>query len=284
MAQKEQLNGNKSITQDKLDNLSRYVLEQKRRKALTAVDPPQNHKSKPLPVPVYSSLFTKFDIHKKTSLPAARTRKTSDKVPSFDPSSGSSLATIRTRSSPTAPRRIPRKKLTFKALERIVIEVLETLANLLDNLHLFSKLPMFPKPLLNLLKQTNKLWILILVFLIRKTISQLLNVIRKQRKVEAELDIVRENGSKLLEGGRDDGNIFKRYEKVLKDLAFDKMMLKIELVGNFLDLAFNMIEFYGWAVPDWFMSGLNVASMFMTIYRMNKDDEYVDDDVSEDLL
>lgn len=109
-------------------------------------------------------------------------------------------------------------------------------------------------------------------------------MIRKERKVESELKIVRKNGSKLLEGGRDDGNIFKRYEKVLKDLSFDKMMLKIELVGNFLDLAFNVIEFYGIPVPDWFMSGLNVASMFMTIYRMNKDDEYVDDDISEELL
>ena len=32
------------------------------------------------------------------------------------------------------------------------------------------------------------------------------------------------------------------------------------------------------------MSLLNFASMAMTIYRMNKDDEYVDDDITDDLI
>ena len=43
------------------------------------------------------------------------------------------------------------------------VNILENLANLLDNLHLLSNLPMFP--ILNrFLKQTNKIWVLILVF------------------------------------------------------------------------------------------------------------------------
>ena len=70
----------------------------------------------------------------------------------------------------------------------------------------------------------------------------------------------------------------------LKDLRFDKSMLVLELIGNFMDLAFNVIELYGVPVPDWLMSGLNFASMAMTVYRMNKDDEYIDDDITEDLI
>lgn len=301
IAQKEQLNGNKTITQEKLNSLTNYVLEQKRKKRYTSsFKPPAPQTdadtfatgsnssslassttlSKPLPIPQFSPLFSKFDIselktqeRKKLILHIRSTKDTKELIHSTDG---------------LEKKKAPKKKLTFKRFERIVIEILETIANILDNLHLFSKLPMFPQKLVNLLKQTNKLWILILIFLIRKTISQLLNVISKERKVKHELKIVKQNSSKLLsEGNDDEGNIlplFKRYEKVIKDLKFDKTMLLIELVGNFLDLSFNLIEFYGVSLPEWFMSGLNAASMFMTIYRMNKDDEYVDDDVTEDLI
>ena len=44
------------------------------------------------------------------------------------------------------------------------VNILENLANLLDNLHLLSNLPMFPQFLNRFLKQTNKIWVLILVF------------------------------------------------------------------------------------------------------------------------
>lgn len=263
LAQQEQRLGNQSITQSKLDSLSQYVLAEKAKRASkpleqTAPLPPARV---PLPTPQFPPLFTKFRASRLSSTP--RTARPQEPNQSLR----------KTR---------PRKKLTFKTAERILIEMLESVANVLDNLHLFSKLPMFPQQLGRLLQQTNKLWILILVFLIRKTVSQLLNVRRKERKVAVELAIVRRNGPKILRA--DDAPILKRYEKVLKDLKFDKMMLIIELIGNFMDLAFNVIEFYGIGVPDWFMSGLNAASMFMTIYRMNKDDEYIDDDVTEDLL
>ena len=79
-------------------------------------------------------------------------------------------------------------------------------------------------------------------------------------------------------------DINRKYNKILKDLKFDKMMLIFELVGNFLDLVFNLIELSEISVPNWVMSTLNVASMGMTIYRMNKDDEYIDDDITEDLI
>ncbi|PVH14152.1 uncharacterized protein CXQ87_002277 [Candidozyma duobushaemuli] len=181
-----------------------------------------------------------------------------------------------------------RSKLTFKKIEHVVISILESLANILDNLHLFSKLPMFPEKLVDLLKHTNRLWVLILVFLIRKTISQLLNLIRKERKVKTELGILKnQSNSKLLEENdqpENENNVLRKYEKVLRDLKFDKMMLRFELLGNFLDLAFNVIELYAMVVPDWFMNFLNFASMGMTIYRMNKDDEYVDDDITDDLI
>ncbi len=59
-------------------------------------------------------------------------------------------------------------------------------------------------------------------------------------------------------------------------------MLVLELIGNFMDLAFN-VELYRVPVPDWLMSGLNFASMAMTDYRIDKDDEYIDD-ITEDLI
>lgn len=103
---------------------------------------------------------------------------------------------------------------------------------------------MFPQFLNRFLKQTNKIWVLILVFLIRKTISQLLNVIRKIRKVNIEVDLLNTTTRKSkINSINEDLNT--KYKKVLKDLRFDKMMLVIELIGNFLDLTFNLIELYG---------------------------------------
>lgn len=206
-----------------------------------------------LPPPLYPPLFHKFAVPKPQPAPEAR----------------------------KVPKNARKTRWSLKSIEKVVILVLETLANLLDNLHLFSKLPMFPQRLLLLLKHTNRLWVLILVFLLRKTISQLLNVVKREKKVQAELAILSSNkNNKLLS----DNSVLSKYEKVLRDLKFDKMMLRFELLGNALDMAFNLIELYNVAVPNWFMSSLNFASMAMTIYRMNKDDEYLNDDVSEDLL
>lgn len=263
LAQEERKKGNNSITEEKLNNLSNYVRNYQLKPKDTASTKSYEKYKKDYPVPKvkpsYSPLFDKFSV--KAQNPPVPKAKLNRDLPF---------------------------QYTFKNIERVVIEVLENLANILDNLHLFSKFPMFPSKLVDLLKQTNKLWVLILVFLIRKTISQLLNVIRKERKVNVELSILRLNKNSKLLTNKDDNNdeksIFRRYEKVLKDLKFDKMMLVLELIGNFLDMGFNLIELYGIPVPDWFMSVLNVASMGMTIYRMNKDDEYIDDDITEDLI
>lgn len=263
LAQQEQKRGNKSITQEKLNNLSNYVLtyqlKQECKNKTTSYDKYKKEYPTPIVKPLYSPLFNKFSIKSQKS--EVKKNNTKQKLPF---------------------------QYTFKNIERVLIEILETVANILDNLHLFSRFPMFPERLVDLLKQTNKLWVVILIFLIRKTISQLLNVIRKERKVNVELSILNLNkNSKLLvnkDDNNDDTNIFRRYEKVLKDLQFDKMMLVLELIGNFLDMGFNLIELYGIPVPDWFMSVLNAASMGMTIYRMNKDDEYIDDDITEDLI
>ncbi|SGZ46346.1 CIC11C00000002891 [Sungouiella intermedia] len=254
--------GNQTVTKEKY----RALLEiQKKQKLLVAKtnnkDSTNSLKhglaSPPLPKPLYPPLFSKFKLPNPPVKPIER------------------------------HHRRKQKKLTFKYIESVVIAILETLANILDNLHLFSKFPMFPKVLTNVLQHTNRLWVLILVFLIRKTVSQLLNVIRKEKKVNTELNILKSNtNSKLLEEESEDNdsNILRKYEKVIRDLKFDKMMLKIELIGNFLDLSFNIIELYDFPVPTWFMNTLNFASMAMTIYRMNKDDEYVDDDITEDLI
>lgn len=260
LAQQEQKRGNKSITQEKLNNLSNYVSTyQLKQESQSKGNYDKYKKEYPAPIvkPLYSPLFNKFSV--KSPKPVIK-KKQNLKLPF---------------------------QYTFKNIERVLIEILETLANILDNLHLFSRFPMFPARLVDLLKQTNKLWVVILIFLIRKSISQLLNVIRKERKVNIELSILNLNkNSKLLinNDNNDDNNIFRRYEKVLKDLQFDKMMLVLELIGNFLDMGFNLIELYGIPVPEWFMSLLNAASMGMTIYRMNKDDEYIDDDITEDLI
>lgn len=275
LIEKEYQRGNQSVSKEKIALLKKYQEEQAKRDELKKAAQASKNKqlkktteeqkeaeAKPaLPAPLYPSLYNKFTVEPDTQNP---------------------------------PKQIPKSQpLTFKRIENIVIAILELMANVLDNLHLLSQFPMFPKKLTRLLRNTNKLWVLILVFLIRKTISQLLNVIRKERKVNGELKILRTNHNSVLlkedpapPGAQPGGQpgILRKYEKVLKDLKFDKVMLIIELVGNFLDLGFNLIELYQWPVPSWFMGGLNVASMAMTIYRMNKDDEYVDDDITEDLI
>ena len=143
---------------------------------------------------------------------------------------------------------------------------------------------MFPAKLARLLQHTNRVWVVILVFLIRKTVSQLLNVLRRERKVKNELAILGLScHSPLLELDSESG-ILQRYRNLLKDLHFNKITLLLELVGNVLDLAFNAIELYRVAVPRWLMSTMNVTNIAMTVYRMNKADDYVDEDISEDLL
>lgn len=250
----EYRNGNTSVTKEKL--LKLQDLQASSRAQTPQTFEPQAAstplRSPAVPAPLYPALFHKFQHKVHTPKPA--------------------------------PRR--KRPWTFKRAENTVIAALEALANVLDNLHLLLKMPMFPKALVHLLKHTNRLWVLILVFLVRKTLSQLLNVKRKETKVAAELTILQGNAnSKLLHAENEaEGSVLRRYEKALKDLAFDKMMLRIELVGNLLDLAFNAIELYDFPVPAWFMSMLNFASMGMTIYRMNKDDEYVDDDILDDIL
>ncbi|KAK6204621.1 uncharacterized protein RJT21DRAFT_117072 [Scheffersomyces amazonensis] len=269
LAKQEQERGNKSVTQDKINKLSQFLAEQSlhnktSKSAKSSKSSFEKYNKLPsVPKPKYSPFFNKFDLSKSVS----------------NSSSPNNSQILKGNIKRKIPQKPSNKKFTWKKLENIVIEILENLANLLDNLHLFSRLPMFPQTLTSLLKHTNRLWVLILIFLIRKTISQLLNVIRKENKVKVELDILNIKTKSNL-----NNDINKKYNKVLKDLKFDKMMLIIELVGNFLDLAFNTIELYGLPVPDWFMSVLNFSSMAMTVYRMNKDDEYIDDDITEDLL
>lgn len=262
LAQKEQQNGNSAITTEKIDRLHQYLEKQN-----SLLSKQHQHTSRntkfpkfgqlppaPLPKPKHSPLFRKFKVE-----PATR-----DDIIIGKPAPVNALEDLV-------------RNFTIKKLENFIITVLETIANMIDNLHLFSKMPMFPEVLKKLLKNTNRLWVLILVFLIRKTVTQLLNVIRKQRKVRLEMKIL--NSQKTV-----NEDINKKYKKVLKDLKFDRMMLYFELVGNFMDLGFNVIELYGIPFPDWFMNTLNFSSMLMTVYRMNKDDEYLDDDITEDLI
>lgn len=308
LARQEQAKGNTSITSDKLEKLQ-TILEKKDKEALNAKyskfqkvpEIPKKGPTRPnskltkefetfnvvpeLEKPKYPSLYYKFDLSKaaKQSDPfkSASREKVKNRSNGNNNSNNSKLIEERKRNKKPIKYFRP-KQFSFKQLEYMFVNLLENIANLLDNLHLLSNLPMFPQALAKLLKQTNKLWVLILIFLIRKTISQLLNVIRKIRKVNTEKEILnlKSKGTKSII--HDDIN--KKYNKVLKDLKFDKMMLIIELIGNFLDLSFNVIELYGIVLPDWIMSSLNFASMAMTVYRMNKDDEYVDDDITDDLI
>uniref|UniRef100_A0A0L0P2A7 Uncharacterized protein n=1 Tax=Candidozyma auris TaxID=498019 RepID=A0A0L0P2A7_CANAR len=258
LIEKEYQQGNQTVTKDKYEQLLKLKREQQKQQEQQNQQQRKQQQLPPLPPPLYPPIFHKFS------------------VPKQEPETPSSPKKFRKR----------KQRFTFKKVEHVVILILELLANILDNMHLFSKLPMFPAKLAHLLKHTNRLWVLILIFLLRKTISQLLNVIRKERKVRTELSILKnQSNSKLLEEPeKNENNVLLKYEKVLRDLKFDKMMLRFELVGNFLDLTFNVIELYAMAVPDWFMNFLNIASMGMTIYRMNKDDEYIDDDITEDLI
>ncbi|KAK6887823.1 hypothetical protein K4I79_001619 [Candida tropicalis] len=259
LAQKEQANGNTSITTDKLAKLSE-LLAQKQQSKQKEDRTPQPSRKQYHPKPKYVSLINKFDINKSKPKELVEQKPIKKQKHYYRPN-----------------------QFSFKKLESILVNILENIANLLDNLHLLSNLPMFPKFLNNFLKQTNKIWVLILVFLIRKTISQLLNVIRKIRKVNVEVDLLN-SSSTITKNSSINDDLNKKYNKVLKDLRFDKMMLIIELIGNFLDLTFNFIEMNGIDLPNWAMSILNFSSMAMTIYRMNKDDEYIDDDITEDLI
>lgn len=259
LALQEQQRGNRNITPEQLSKLSQYIEASHKKEVLPStppISPPEHHhrdlrKYQRLPPPKFSPLYSKLQVSSVRSAESAQLAPSADKN----------------------RRRVPASKL--KQLERIVVTVLETVGNLLDNLHLILHMPFFPKVLQRVLTHTNKLWVVILVFLIRKTICQLLNVLRRERKVETELKLV----DKI-----DDTRLSARYAKLLKDLRFDKSMLYIELVGNFMDLVFNLLELYKVAVPDWCMTFLNIGSMFMTIYRVNKDDEYMDDDITEDLI
>ncbi|KAI5962630.1 uncharacterized protein KGF55_003706 [Candida pseudojiufengensis] len=275
LAKQEQAKGNSSITSDKIDKLQ-TILSKKQKEEENSSNKFKKFQNLPTikkQVPKYPPLFNKFDIDSAIKTNHTSPNPTIKETTSKSPSKSQSKKSNKKFYSP--------KKFTFKQLEYMFINFLENIANLLDNLHLLSNLPMFPKFLNNLLKQTNKLWILILIFLIRKTISQLLNVIRKIRKINVEKTILN-NNSPIKTNLNDDIN--KKYNKILKDLKFDKMMLILELIGNLLDFIFNLIELNSIGVPDWVMSGLNFASMAMTIYRMNKDDEYIDDDITEDLI
>ncbi|KAI5964397.1 hypothetical protein KGF57_001070 [Candida theae] len=325
LARQEQAKGNTSVTSDKLDKLqsvlqnnspgsrkspflskgsNSYNFDKYQRfqqvPTRNSTGKYANHKIKPK----FPPIFDKFDIEESVSKAGPTSSSTTSPSGPAE-AKKQDLITI-SKKNKNLRKKIggkfyQAKKFTLKQLEFMFINFLETIANLLDNLHLLSNLPMFPQALTKLLKQTNKLWVLILVFLIRKTISQLLNVVRKIRKVDTELKIVN-NNSNNNNNNNNIGNvgekmsnasvfskpinedINRKYNKILKDLKFDKMMLIFELVGNFLDLTFNLIELSEVAVPNWIMSGLNVASMGMTIYRMNKDDEYIDDDITEDLI
>lgn len=303
LAKQEQAKGNTSVTSDKLDRLQSILQNSNRKSPVPQKKssgsnfdkyhrfqqvPNTTEQYKPRVKPKYPPIFDKFDIEKSAPKVESSSSKSTDKE---------DLTTIAKKNKNLKKKRggkyFQAKKFTFKQLEFMFINFLETMANLLDNLHLLSNLPMFPQTLTKLLKQTNKLWVLILVFLIRKTISQLLNVIRKIRKVDTELKIVNNNTSGGISGKSSsistiskpvNEDINRKYNKILKDLKFDKMMLIFELIGNFLDLTFNLIELSEVAVQNWLMSVLNMASMGMTIYRMNKDDEYIDDDITEDLI
>lgn len=271
LVQKEYNSGNKSISPEKYQALLKFQEEQNKtlhRSSLPHQTNQINSKTPsslgseqqklrppPLPRPLYLPLFYKF---KAPKIADQRPQKT------------------RTRKS--------KKPWTISRVESVGLNVMENMANLLDNLHLLSKLPMFPKKLNRLLQHTNSVWVVILVFLIRKTISQLLNVLRRERKVKNELEILGLNSRSLEIEQEAENSIARRYHKLLKDLKFDKMMLLLELIGNLLDLAFNAIELYSVLVPSWLMTVMNTASMAMTVYRMNKDDEYVDDDISEDII
>lgn len=299
LARQEQQKGNENITTDKLDQLQQLLLTRKQAPTPPSRQPPAHlfttSRSAATLVPSQA-----YSVGKDRSKPFKFSNRTSNqhhKLPPAPPPQYSPLVAkyqLPTPNKEKRPVHIGRplkpkdpfvdlfQKFTFRKLERVFVAILEIVGNVLDNLHLFLKFPMFPEVLKRVLKNTNKIWVLILLFLIRKTVTQLRNVIRKERKVNTELGLLQRNKTKTMPAMNDE--VQRRYTKVLKDLKFDKMMLWIELFGNFLDLGFNLIELWEVVVPSWLMNTLNVASMAMTIYRMNKDDEYLDDDITEDLL
>lgn len=275
LVEKEYNSGNKSISPKKYQTLLRYQEQQQQQQQQQALFSNSREVQSYLPPRV--NPFKQLQVEKLH-------------LPAFPrPHYLRSIGKFKAPKSPEQNTKLSQKKSrsqgwSIRHFEDVSLGVMETMANALDNLYLLSKLPMFPKKLTRLLRHTNSIWVVILVFLVRKTISQLINVLRRERKVKNEMAILYLNYHSLLIQPDAESRTFKRYSKVLKNLKFDKMMLGLELVGNFLDLAFNLIELYNISVPNWLMSFMNVISMSMTVYRMNKDDEYVNDDISEDIL
>lgn len=159
----------------------------------------------------------------------------------------------------------------FVQMEHLVVTILENLANLLDNIHLFSKMPFFPSILKQALKHTNSIWIVVLIFLIKRSISELRRLQSEEREIVKELEIVEKQKQKqTLSQSSLNEDIHTNHHKTLTKIAIQRIMIYVEIGGNILDLTLNVIEFQGWKVHRGFMSVLNICSMLMSVYRVNK--------------
>lgn len=161
-------------------------------------------------------------------------------------------------------------RLKYVEVEQVIITILENLANLLDNLHLFSRMPFFPQFLKKALKHTNSVWVVVLIFLIKRSITELMNLRKHKHNLLKELEIIGKQklGSKWTLGG----DIGSEHHKILSTIAVKRVMVYVEIGGNLLDLTLNVVELRGWKLQKSIMSGLNLCSMLMSIYRVNKAD------------
>lgn len=224
LALKEQQNGNSSITDEKIARLKECLSRQ----------------SAPPRTDIHQGLSP---IYYRYKLPLQKTR-----------------AVLRKR---TFENQLPPSHLLAQ-VEAIAVKILETLALLLDNLHLILKLPVFPKFMHRLVKHTNSVWAVVLVFLIKRATTLLLRLNRQEQRVQRELDIVQTSYSEI---NRD---IASQHSQTLKSIAMERIVLYGEIAGNGLDLLVNIIEMKKWKLPWGIMGLLNVSSTVMSIYRVNK--------------
>lgn len=158
-------------------------------------------------------------------------------------------------------------QLKLSIFENKVVTTLETLANILDNMLLLSRLPLFPKSIRLLLRYTNIVWVVVLVFLIKRSVTQVVHLNKQERAIRQELAVI-------LMREKCVGKLFQeveaKHEQMLSMIKIKRVILYIELAGNSLDFLLNLIDIMGWKPQRSLMTVLNASSVLMSMYRMNK--------------
>ncbi|ODQ80273.1 hypothetical protein BABINDRAFT_7727 [Babjeviella inositovora NRRL Y-12698] len=168
-----------------------------------------------------------------------------------------------------------RDKPLLARAEEVLLEHLESLVTLLDNINLlqrFVKRLKENKFLEMINTHTAKIWVFTLVFMIRKSISDLIERNTVLRHTKAELVVflqTRIAQQKLAVDPRDDAFIQEFYTRI-EEVQHERSLILLELSGNVIDFAFVLTEVLGIALPGYVEGFLSLVSGLMSWYRISK--------------